>query len=158
MTIAMIAAHDPNLVIGKDGDLPWHYPEDLKHFKKTTMGHPILMGRKTFEEFGAQPLPGRKNVVLSRSKTFSSVPTYTGLEKALEQLEKEGHELVFIAGGENVYREAMDKADYLYITHIHTEYEGDTHFPEYRDDVGQIWEEAEREDHQEFSFVTYRRK
>lgn len=158
MRIAMIAAHDPDLVIGKEGDLPWDYPEDLKYFKKTTMGHPIVMGRKTFEEFGAQPLPGRKNVVLSRSKQYKAVPTFTSLEKALKKLDEEGHETVFVAGGENVYREAYDKADYLYITQIHKKYKGDTYFPEYRNDINTLWEEIEREDHEEYSFVTYRRK
>ncbi|MDZ7692982.1 MAG: dihydrofolate reductase [Balneolaceae bacterium] len=64
MKLALIAAHDPNLVIGKDGDLPWNLPEDMKHFMETTMGHPILMGRKEFEELGEKPLPGRENVVL----------------------------------------------------------------------------------------------
>ncbi len=158
MTIALIAAHDPNLVIGKDGELPWYYPEDLKHFKQTTMGHPIVMGRITFEEFGEKPLPGRRNIVLSTSRTFDQVPTYKTLDKALESLEQEGVDQVFIIGGGKVYRQAMEKADLLYMTHIHKEYSGDTYFPEYRNEIGQTWVEIERDDHEEFSFITYERR
>lgn len=158
MIIALIAAHDPDLVIGKDGDLPWHYPEDLKHFKQTTMGHPIVMGRKTFEEFGEKPLPGRKNVVLSRSRNYDHIPTYSSLDEALNELEQEGHDKIFIIGGGNVYLQSMDKADLLYITRIHRKYNGDTYFPEYRNQVNTIWDEIEREDREEFSFITYQRK
>lgn len=158
MTIAMIAAHDKNLVIGKDGDLPWYYPEDLKHFKRTTMGHPIVMGRVTYQELGGKPLPGRQNIVLSRTRNYDEVPTYRSLEEALDKLKEQEFEKIFIIGGGNIYRQAIDQADLLYITEINKEFEGDTFFPEYRDKVGEVWVEVEREDHSEYSFITYRRE
>lgn len=155
MTLAFIVAHDPNLVIGKDGDLPWHYPEDLKFFKRTTIGHPLLMGRGVFESIGEKPLPGRENVVLSRSRTYEHVPTFSSVDAALEYLEDE--ELVFVAGGGEIYRQMMPQVDMLYITEIHQEYEGDTFFPEYRDEIGTVWKEVERDDHPDLSFVIYER-
>jgi len=155
MKIILIAAHDPNLVIGKDGDLPWHYPEDLKFFKKTTMGHPLLMGRKVFESFHEKPLPGRESVVLSRSKSYNHVRTFTSIDAALDYLS--GHDTVFIIGGGEIYKQTIDMADQLIITEIHQTYPGDTYFPEYRDDVGSIWEETERQNKREFSIVKYNR-
>jgi dihydrofolate reductase len=97
MKLSIIVAHDPNLVIGKDGELPWHFSEDLKFFKKTTMGAPILMGRGVFEELNEKPLPGRENVVLSRSKSYDHVPTFKSIDEALEYLSD--REQVFIIGG-----------------------------------------------------------
>lgn len=155
MTLALIVAHDPNLVIGKDGMLPWHYSEDLKYFKRVTMGRPLLMGRGVFEEIGEKPLPGRENVVLSRSRDYDHVPTFSSIKEALEYLKNE--EIVFVIGGGEVYRQLLPEADKLYVTEIHKEYEGDTFFPEYREDIGSTWQEAEREDHPEFSFVVYER-
>lgn len=155
MNLAIIVAHDPNLVIGKDGSLPWHYPEDLKFFKRTTMGHPLLMGRGVFEELNEKPLPGRENVVLSRSRTYDHVPTFSSIEDALEYLSDE--DVVFVIGGGEIYRQLMPEADLLYVTEIHQEFEGDTYFPEYRDDIGTIWKEIKREDLQELSFILYER-
>lgn len=155
MKLSIIVAHDPNLVIGKDGGLPWHFSEDLKFFKRTTMGSPILMGRGVFEELNEKPLPGRENIVLSRSRSYDHVPTFKSINEALEHLSDE--ELVFIIGGGNVYRQMIDHTDELIITQIKKEYEGDTYFPEYRDEIGKTWEEVWREDHEEFSFVKYER-
>jgi len=155
MKLILIAAHDPNLIIGKEGDLPWHYPEDLKFFKKTTMGCPILMGRVVFEELNEKPLPGRENVVLSRSKNYDHVPTFSSIEGALKYLED--HEKVFVIGGGKIYEQLIGRADQLVITEIKKEYEGDTRFPEYREDIGSVWREIWREDHGEFAFVKYRR-
>lgn len=155
MKLALIAAHDPNLVIGKDGDLPWHYPEDLKHFKKTTLGHPVLMGRGEFEELGEKPLPGRENVVLSRSKDYDHVPTFESVDKALEYLQN--YEWVFVIGGGEIYKQTIDRADKLVITQIHKEYEGDTWFPEYRGDIGTVWRETNREEYSNFTIVEYER-
>lgn len=156
MTLAIIVAHDDNLLIGAEGGLPWHIPEDLKHFKKKTMGHPILMGRGVFEEIDENPLPGRRNVVLSRSKEYEQVESYNSIDEALDALNDE--ELVYVIGGGTIYAQMLSQADILEVTEIHRTYEGDTCFPEYRDDIGEIWEEVEREDHEEYSFVTYRRK
>lgn len=156
MIKTIVAAHDPNLVIGKEGGLPWRYPEDLKHFKRTTLDHTIIMGRGVFEELNEIPLPGRKNVVLSTTKNYDKVDTYSSLESALDAC-KSSEEEVFIIGGGVLYRDALDIADKMIITEIHNEYDGDTFFPEYRDDIGSHWIEGEREDHEELSFVTYYR-
>lgn len=154
MTITLVAAHDPNLVIGKEGGLPWRYPEDLKHFKRTTIGETIIMGRGVFEELNEIPLPERKNIVLSTTQNYDNVDTYSSLEDALKSSNEEE---VFIIGGGILYRQTIDIADKLIITEIHQEYEGDTYFPEYRDDIGTSWKEVSREDHGELSFVTYKR-
>jgi len=155
MKLTLIAAHGPNLVIGKDGDLPWHYPEDLNFFKRTTMGHPLLMGRKVFESFNEKPLPGREAVVLSRTKTYSHVPTFTSIDAALDYLSD--HDEVFVVGGGEIYEQTIGMAGQLIITEIHKEYPGDTYFPEYRDDIGTVWIETERENKGKFSFVKYKR-
>jgi dihydrofolate reductase len=156
MILASIVAHDPNLVIGKDGTLPWHYSEDLKFFKRTTMGHPIVMGRGVFEELNEKPLPGRRNVVLSRTRTYDHVETFSSWEDARDALSNE--EKVFIIGGGEIYRQTLHEIDLLYVTLIHQEYSGDTYFPEYRDDISTIWKEVEREEHNKLSFITYKRK
>jgi len=155
MILSLIAAHDPNLVIGNDGKLPWHYKEDLQFFKKTTMGCPIIMGRGVFEELNEKPLPGRLNIVLTRTKSYDSVTTFTEIDQALEFLKSEDH--VFIIGGGEIYRQTINLADRLYITEIHREYDGDTFFPEYRDEISKKWKEVWREDHEHFSFIEYHR-
>jgi len=155
MIIALIAAHDPNLVIGVAGGLPWHYKEDLLYFKKTTMGHPVLMGRGVFEEIGEKPLPGRRNVVLSRSRYYSGidVEVYNSIGLAMEALKNE--KKVFVIGGGDIYAATIEIADELYITEIHSEHAGDTYFPEYRDRINTKWLEVWREDHPAFSFIRY---
>jgi dihydrofolate reductase len=155
MRLIIIAAHDPNLIIGKDGELPWHYSEDLKFFKKTTMGSPLLMGRVVFEELNEKPLPGRENVVLSRSKNYNHVPTFSSIDDALDYLSDK--DKVFIIGGGNIYAQLIDQADELIITEIKEQHEGDTTFPEYRNNIGEVWKEVWRENHEDFNFVKYTR-
>lgn len=155
MKLVIIVAHDRNLVIGKDGKLPWHIPEDLKHFKKTTSGYPVLMGRGVFEELGEKPLPNRKNVVLT-SRSYDHVAHFDSIEKALHHLRDEP--VVFIIGGGEIYRQMLPMADKMIITEVHENYEGDTFFPEYRPDIGKTWLETSREDHNGYSFVEYERK
>lgn len=155
MKLIIIVAHDPNLVIGKDGSLPWHYSEDLKFFKRTTMGAPLLMGRVVFEELNEKPLPGRENVVLSRSKNYDHVKTFGSIEDALVYLSD--REEVYVIGGGEIYKQMIDIADELVITEIKKEYQGDTYLVDYRKDIGTVWEEVWREDHEEFSFVKYKR-
>jgi dihydrofolate reductase len=157
MKLIVIAAHDPNLVIGKDGSLPWHYKEDLKFFKNTTMGYPLLMGRIVFEELNEKPLPGREALVLTRSKAYDHVQTFESIESALQFLEESEYEKVFVIGGGEIYRQMMDEADELVITEIHETHEGDTFFPEYRDKIGEVWKEVSRDDHEDLSFVKYER-
>ena len=151
MRVILIAAHDPNLVIGKNGELPWHYSEDLKFFKKQTMGHPIVMGRIVFEELNEKPLPGRENIVLSRSKSYDHVKSFKSIDEALEYLKE--REKVFIIGGGEIYRQTIERADELIITEIKKEFEGDTFFPEYRGQNGSDWKEYSRKERNEFDFV-----
>lgn len=153
MKLILIAAHDPDLVIGKDGELPWHYNKDLKFFKKQTMGYPIVMGRVVFEELNKNPLPGRENIVLSKSKNYDHVKTFSDIESALEYVKDQ--EKVFIIGGGEIYRQTIDLADTLIITLIKNKYEGDTYFPEYRDLISSTWKQVWKEEHEEFSFVKY---
>ncbi|MCA1801259.1 MAG: dihydrofolate reductase [Rhodothermaceae bacterium] len=155
MKLVIIAAHDKNLVIGKDGALPWHIPEDLKHFKRTTTGHTVLMGRIVFEELGEKPLPNRKNVVLT-SRSYSQVAHFGSIEKALDYLRDEP--VVFIIGGGEIYRQMIPMAHKMIITEVHEEYAGDTFFPDYRPDIGKIWLETSREDHKNYSFIEYERR
>jgi len=155
MTLAAIVAHDPDLVIGNEGTLPWHYSEDLKYFKRVTMGHPLIMGRVVFEDLNEKPLPGRENIVLSRTREYDHVPTFSSFDDALEYVKDE--EIVFLIGGGEVYRQFMDRIDKLFVTEIHKSYEGDTYFPEYRDEIGTTWKEIKREDHPDLSFVVYER-
>ncbi|MEX2601617.1 MAG: dihydrofolate reductase [Balneolaceae bacterium] len=156
MTLCLIAAHDPDLLIGADGELPWHYPEDMKHFVQTTKGHPVIMGRGVFEEIGEKPLPGRENFVVTRSRSYDQVRTCRSISEALDLVTQ--FEKVFVIGGSEIYRQTIDRADELYITEIHQKYDGDRWFPEYRDKISTVWEETERRDGEELSFVKYRRK
>jgi dihydrofolate reductase len=153
MKLILIAAHDPDLVIGNDGELPWHYSEDLKFFKKQTMGYPIVMGRVVFEELNKNPLPGRENIVLSKFKNYDHVKTFSDIVSALEYVKDQ--EKVFIIGGGEIYRQTIDLADTLIITQIKNKYEGDTYFPEYRDQISSTWKQVWKEEHEEFSFVIY---
>jgi dihydrofolate reductase len=151
--IAIIAAIAHNMVIGKAGVLPWHIPEDLKHFKSLTRGHAVLMGRKTWQSLG-RPLPERRNVVLT-SGDLPGVEHYATLEAALVGLRNE--ETVFIIGGAKLYAQLLDRADFLYLTLITRDFEGDTFFPAYRHLLGTLFVEASREEHAGFAFVDYHR-
>lgn len=155
----IIVAISENNVIGKDGDIPWHIPEDLKHFKEKTTGHSVIMGRKTFESLPEdyKPLPNRKNIVLTRSgleEKHEDVEEVEDLEKAYEEAEEYGGK-AFIIGGATVYEQTLDEVDKLVLTRIHEEYEGDTFFPEIKEDN---WEEEQRDDREKLSFIEYRRK
>lgn len=155
MEKVIVAAISENGVIGRDGDIPWHYPEDLKHFRELTTGYPVVMGRKTFQSLPEdyRPLPDRLNIVLTRSGfTQEGVETAESFEEAYD-IARQHSETVFIIGGENIYRQSLNEADRLEITQIHEEYKGDSQFPEFDEDN---WEKVEREDRGELSFVTYR--
>lgn len=155
MTLTLIVAHDPNLVIGKDGALPWRYPEDLKHFKETTLDHTMIMGRGVFEELKEKALPGRKNVVLSKTKNYTHVPHFKSLEEALA--EEKNQEEVFIIGGGVLYKQTLPIADKLIVTLVKKEFIGDTFFPEYRDEIGTTWKETDRKETDNLAFITYER-
>ena len=128
--ISLIVAHDKNRVIGYENKMPWHLPGDLQYFKEVTMGKPIIMGRKTFESIG-RPLPGRRNIVITRNKQYNSdgIETVSSLDEAL-MLTKNDEE-VMIIGGEQIFRLALPLANRLYITQINAEFNGDTFFPSY---------------------------
>lgn len=129
--ISLMVAHDPNHVIGRDNQLPWHIPEDLAYFKKHTVGKGIVMGRNTYESIG-RPLPKRRNIVVSRNQELKIEGTDVvhTLEDAVK-LAEEVHEEVMVIGGEQIFKSILPIADRLYITLIHTEFDGDTYFPEY---------------------------
>lgn len=140
MKISMIAAMANDRVIGKDNDMPWHLPADFAWFKRCTMGKPVVMGRKTYQSIG-RPLPGRKNIVISRDPNLviDGVETVTSIEQALELVA--GVEEVMIIGGGSVYRECLPKADSLYLTYIKADVDGDTQFP----DWGEGWSQSQTE-------------
>lgn len=132
MKISLIAALAGNGVIGKNNDLPWHLPADLKFFKKVTSGHHIIAGRKCFESFG-KPLPGRTNIIITRQKDYRQEGAIVlhSLDEALLYAQNKGETEAFIIGGAEIYRQSLPLADQMYLTHIHHEFEGDTYFPEW---------------------------
>jgi len=143
MNLTIIAAMAKGRVIGKDNDLIWHLPDDLKHFKNLTKGHHVIMGRKTFESMG-KPLPGRTNIVITRQKDYKAdgcILVHT-LEEAIRKAE--GDAQPFIIGGGEIYKQALKYAQTIELTEVHGEFEGDTTFPEF--DTSK-WKEIERNSH-----------
>ncbi|MFY8327777.1 type 3 dihydrofolate reductase [Pseudoalteromonas sp. ZZD1] len=130
MKISMIAAMANNRIIGQDNKMPWHLPADLQHFKSVTMSKPVIMGRKTFESIG-RPLPGRKNIIISRNAQYSAqgIEVVTSPEEAL-LLVKDCEEVMIIGGG-NIYQQFLSQASTLYLTFINLDVTGDTQFPDY---------------------------
>lgn len=128
--LSMVVAHADNRIIGKDNDMPWHLPADLKYFKQTTLGKPVVMGRKTYESIG-RPLPGRLNIVISRDEKYQAegITCVTSVEQALEQAGDV--EEIMVIGGGAIYAHCLPAANRLYITHIDAAIDGDTQFPEY---------------------------
>lgn len=163
MKLVIVAAVAENNVIGEENEIPWYYPEDLKHFKETTMGSPVIMGRLTYESIKDNlggPLPGRTNIVLTRNSSLKlpyDVKTANSREAAIEiaraEIQNQGSDSVFIIGGEGVYNDFMSIADELLITEIPEAPEGDTYFPE----IGPEWREVERDSIDSLSFVRYQR-
>ncbi|MBD8068077.1 dihydrofolate reductase [Bacillus sp. PS06] len=127
--ISLLVAIDKNRLIGKDNDLPWHLPADLAYFKQVTMGHSIVMGRKTYESIG-RPLPGRENIVITRDESYSieGCKVIHSIDEIL-QLNSADQEL-FVIGGSEIFKGILPFADKLYLTEIDEEFEGDTYFPE----------------------------
>ena len=164
MEITLIVAFDHNNAIGRDNDLPWKLPDDLKRFKALSMGKPILMGRKTAQSLG-RALPGRLNLVLTRSGQvpFEGMQPVASLEQAIERAEQDGAQELCVIGGGEVYRLAMERADLLAVTEVATAVDGaDTHFPPI-DPV--VWVPTSRELHPAddrhafaFSFIDYLRR
>lgn len=153
MKLAIIAAIGNNRVIGSNGKLPWHIPDDLKRFKRLTTGHAVLMGRRTYKSIG-KPLPNRRNVVVS-SRDIEGVECYPSVDIALDRLRDES--MVFVIGGAQLYRQFLDRADYLYLTLVDQEVAGDTFFPEYSHLLESEFHETFREQHDGYVFADYER-
>lgn len=163
MRVALVAAVAANGVIGAEGGMPWHYPEDLRHFKETTTGHPVVVGRRTYESIVARldgPLPGRTSIVLSTRDldlpdgAVHAPDVETALELARENCLERGVGTTYVVGGATVYEQFLDEADRLVITEIHEAHDGDTRFPEWDREA---WREVERDDREDLSFVVYER-
>lgn len=165
MQVSLIAAVSENGVIGRQNTLPWHLPDDMKYFMRTTSGHPVIMGRKNFDSIPEKfrPLPNRTNIVITRQPDFRApgCEVVHSPEKALETAAISKPIEVFIIGGSEIYKSFMERADKLYLTEIKATIEGDTFFPEFEK---KNWKEINRihhgidERHQfEFNFVEYLR-
>lgn len=165
--IGVIVAAAANGVVGRDNALPWHLPEDLKYFKRMTLGKPVIMGRKTFESIG-RPLPGRRNIVITARPGFGAegvevAPTLdAALALARAAAKQAGATELMVIGGARIYAQVISGADHLYVTEVHAEVEGDTYLPPV--DWGQ-WREVSREFHgasgdnpYDYSFVAYERR
>jgi len=151
--LELIVAYDENRLIGKGNELPWHIPEDLKHFKKLTMGNRIIMGRVTFESIG-KILPNRENIVLSRNEfEVSGVKTYNSVEELLKNLDD--NKKNFVIGGNKIYKTLLPFVDILHISHVKGKHDGDVYFPEI--DFS-LWEMFEKISYEEFEYICYRRK
>jgi dihydrofolate reductase len=155
--VYLVAAVAANGVIGREGRLPWHLPEDLKHFKRLTMGHPVIMGRRTWESLNGRALPGRDNIVVTRRRGYEApgAAVANSLDAALALCA--GESVVFVIGGEQLFAESLPSAAGLVLTEIHRDYEGDVSFPGYD---RSRWRESQRERHTaadgtKFDFVLY---
>lgn len=158
--ISIIVAADEQNVIGKDNDLIWHLPDDLKFFKQLTSGHTIIMGRKTFESIG-RPLPNRINIIITRDREYKAegCEVVHSLEDALRICQ--GDDEVFVVGGEQIYRMALPLVDRIYLTRVHHSFEGDRHFLE----LGDEWKAVEKLEHEaddkhahSFTFITFEKR
>ena len=156
MKIILISAVAKNGVIGKsNGEMPWHVKEEFQHFKSTTLGFPIIMGRKTFETLG-KPLKGRLNIILSRKPginyPFEDVKIFYSLTEAYSYCEKENFEKVFVIGGGEIYSQAMESADEMILSRMKFEAEGDVFFPKFNSEK---WEVEKKEDREKFEIFWY---
>ncbi len=156
----IVAAVAANGVIGRDGGIPWYFPEDLRHFKQLTTGHPVVMGRRTYESIAADlggPLPDRTNIVLSRSAPDlpEAVRLVESVPEAVDAVRATGADVGYVIGGAGVYEAFLPRTSRMVLTEIHEEYEGDTYFPEVDMDA---WQEVARDEHDQFDFVTYERR
>lgn len=160
MKLSLIAAVDQNMGIGKNNQLLCHLPNDLKRFKKITMGKPIVMGRRTFQSIG-KPLPGRRNIVISTTQpAIEGTEVYQDIDEALASCDKDDE--IMIIGGATLYQQLIDKADTLYLTHIHETFDADTFFPEFNAEQWQVIssESVSKDEKNPYSFElkTYQKK
>ncbi len=164
MTVSIIVATSLNHAIGKDNQLLWHLPADLKFFKTTTMGCPVVMGRKTFQSIG-KTLPGRQNVVITRDKNFNSDKQFDilvvgSLDEALVKLHAENE--IFIIGGGEIYKQSMDTVDTIYLTLVNVTMDADVYFPAVdKTKFDLVWEEkhvADEKNKFDYTFQKFDRK
>ena len=158
MKIILMAAISPDRVIGRDGAIPWHYPADMRYVKRTTTGHPCVMGRKTWESLPRRPLPGRPNLVLTRRVDYevpSGAIVCASLGEARRRCEGMAAERMFVLGGEAVFREALAEGNEMLITHVPDRVEGDVHFPEWDE---REWFLAENREQEGLRFARYVRR
>lgn len=156
MKIILIAAMAANRVIGKDNDIPWHIPGEQKRFKKITTGHTVVMGRKTYESIG-HPLPDRQNIIITRQSGYVADGCII-VQSLTEALEKCGNtDKVFIAGGGEIYAQALPVADEIYLTTLQRAVDGDRYFPEFsQEEFQQVFSETVNQ-HEPYMFAIYRR-
>lgn len=159
MKIIIIVAIAENNVIGRaNGEMPWHISEDFQHFKKTTMGFPIVMGRKSFESLG-KPLKGRENIVVTRNKNlnydYEGIRIFHSLDDALKYCKSLNTEKTFITGGGEIYRQSIDIADEMIISYMKFDAEGEVEFPHFK--KGE-WNIVDRDKREQFEIVYYMRK
>lgn len=159
MSLSLIAAVSANGVIGSDGKIPWYLPKDLEHFKKLTVGHTVIMGRKTFESIIKKlkkPLPDRTNVVITRQHDYAALPGVEVHHDVTSAIAAHSNEPeVFIIGGGELYRQTMDQADTLYITHVLQAAEGETTFPPIDPAV---WSPVNTRETDTATYTTYKRQ
>ncbi|PWU03360.1 MAG: diacylglycerol kinase [Bacteroidetes bacterium] len=166
MIISLIVAATENNVIGKDNKLLWRLPNDLKFFKNTTWGMPLLMGRKTFESISPEPLPGRYNIVITRNGNWNpkkeNLWVVHSIQEAIEKAKETDCKELFIAGGGQIFKESMPMAHKIYMTRVHTELEGDTVFPKVNEQewkkIFQLDFTADDKHAYGYSFETWARK
>ncbi|ADY52597.1 dihydrofolate reductase [Pseudopedobacter saltans DSM 12145] len=155
MTVSIIVAIDENKAIGKNNQLLWHLPNDLKFFKKTTSGHTIIMGRKTFDSIG-KALPNRRNIVISRNKNLKieGAEVYSSIDQALNTCKNEQE--VFIIGGAEIYKQAEPITDKFYITKVHHQFDADTFFNNLNlNELNEIWREENHADERHLYDYTF---
>ena len=161
MIISLIAAMGKNSVIGINNSLPWKLPADMKWFREQTMGKPIVMGRKTFESFGAKPLPGRTNIIITRDTNYATNECIVvhSIEDAIKV--SNNADEIMIIGGASFYSQMLPRADCIYMTYIHHEFEGDSWFPEYNEkdwhEIKRIDCAADEKNRYDYSFVVLER-
>jgi dihydrofolate reductase len=156
MIISIIAAMAENRVIGRENQLPWHLPSEHRRFKAITMGHPVIMGRRTFESIG-HPLPGRTNIIISGQVDYAAKGCIVVNDLQAAIMACEGADEIFICGGEAVFREAMPFADRIYLTIVEEEFDGDAFFPGIPADFVEV-ERKSFEDVLPYAMVRYERK
>ena len=163
MIFSIIAAVSDNNVIGKNNDLVWHMPADMKYFKQTTTGHWVIMGRKTFESFG-KPLPNRTHIIITRDQNYiyPGVFVVHSIDEAFKKVQESSDEEAFVLGGAEIYKQCINEVDRLYITEIKETFDGDTFFPKIDKN---IWKEVSRQDFAPdeknkypYAFVIYEKK